>query len=52
MQWRQSILGENVRGIAVQNLLPYLFVLIVVLLIPFWGVRMIKKGRPDAGKPR
>ncbi|MEW6093579.1 MAG: peptidase MA family metallohydrolase [Chloroflexota bacterium] len=38
VQWRQSILGENVAGLALQNLLPYLVILVIIFTIPLWGI--------------
>ncbi len=38
LQWRQSILGENVAGLALQNLLPYLIILAIIFAIPLWGI--------------
>lgn len=43
--WRQASLGENVTGVAFQNLLPYVVVLILILIIPAWrlGLDLQKK---------
>jgi hypothetical protein len=38
VQWRQSFLGENVAGVAFQNLLPYLIILAIIFVIPLWGI--------------
>jgi len=42
-QWRQEALGENVGGLAFQNLLPYLVVLVVILTFPAWGLWAARK---------
>jgi hypothetical protein len=53
-QWRQAALGENVGGIAFRNLLPYLFVLAVILAFPAWGFRSARKRKTshDASQSR
>jgi hypothetical protein len=37
-RWRESVLGQNVAGVALRNLAPYLVVMALALLIPLWGV--------------
>jgi hypothetical protein len=45
-RWRESVLGQNLAGAALRNLLPYLMVLGLVLLIPLVGaVRMVAERR-------
>jgi hypothetical protein len=53
-QWRQAALGENVGGIAFRNLLPYLFVLAVILAFPAWGFWAARKrsSSHDASQSR
>jgi hypothetical protein len=53
LQWRQSALGEKVAGLAFQNLLPYLFFLALMLIIPAWrlGLNQKKKEQNDNAKP-
>lgn len=45
IHWRQASLGEDVTGVAFQNLLPYVVVLILILIIPVWrlGLSLQKK---------
>ena len=42
-QWRQEALGENVGGLALRNLLPYLVVLVGILAFPAWGFWVARK---------
>jgi hypothetical protein len=42
-EWRQQALGENVGGLALHNLLPYLVVLAVILTFPAWGLWASRK---------
>lgn len=37
LDWRRSVLGQNAFGTAFQNMLPYLFLLCLVLLVPLLG---------------
>jgi len=53
LQWRQSGLGEQVTGLAFQNLLPYLIFLALMLVIPAWRLGLNqKKKEPHDSKPR
>ncbi|MGB8212609.1 MAG: peptidase MA family metallohydrolase [Anaerolineales bacterium] len=38
LQWRQAALGEKVAGLAFQNLLPFLVLLVFMLIIPLWRI--------------
>lgn len=42
LHWQQVVLGEDVPRVALQNLLPYLAVLALVLVIPAWRIRRKK----------
>jgi hypothetical protein len=45
-RWREKVLGQNVAGVAVRNLVPYLIVIFLALVIPFWGIaRMLWEKR-------
>lgn len=35
--WRETELGQNVVGVAVRNVSPYLVMMALVLLVPIWG---------------
>jgi hypothetical protein len=43
--WRESVLGQNVAGVAARNLSPYLVLMILVLLVPIWGAIDILRAR-------
>jgi hypothetical protein len=50
MRWRETVLGQNVAGIAVQNLLPYLIILGLTLIVPIWGaIGIIVARRKNVG---
>ncbi len=40
--WQQAVLGQDVVGVAVENLLPYLVLLALVLIIPLWRMQAKK----------
>lgn len=45
-RWRETVLGQNVGGVAVRNLLPFLLLLLLVIVVPMWGaVDMMRKRR-------
>jgi hypothetical protein len=35
--WRETKLGQNVAAVAIRNVSPYLVLMALVLLVPFWG---------------
>ncbi len=37
-RWRESVLGQNVAGVALRDLAPYLLMMGLALFIPLWGV--------------
>ena len=41
--WRQATLGEKAAGMAIQNFLPYLLLLGLMLVIPAWRLLGLKK---------
>jgi len=44
LRWRESVLGENAWGVALQNMIPYLIMLCMVLVIPlFIGFNAMRK---------
>jgi hypothetical protein len=50
-RWRESALGQNVVGVAIRNLLPYLVMLGFVLIVPLWSAIASARGRRrNAGK--
>ncbi|HAX70697.1 MAG TPA: hypothetical protein DCY14_13875 [Anaerolineae bacterium] len=36
-RWRETVLGQNVGGVAMRNLLPFILLLLLVLVVPLWG---------------
>jgi hypothetical protein len=48
-RWRQAELGGQVGGVAFQNLLPYLFVMLIILAVPVWGIREAAKQKTRKG---
>jgi hypothetical protein len=47
-RWRESVLGQNLAGVAARNLSPFILLMILVLLVPIWGaidVWMLRKKR-------
>lgn len=35
--WRENVLGQNVTGVAMRNLLPFIMLMGLVLFVPIWG---------------
>jgi hypothetical protein len=49
-RWRESVLGQNVVGVATRNLLPYFVMLGFVLVVPLWtALASVRERRRDAG---
>ncbi len=45
-RWRESVLGQNVGGVAARNLAPFVLLLALVLLVPLWGaIDMVRERR-------
>ncbi|MGC8857053.1 MAG: peptidase MA family metallohydrolase [Anaerolineae bacterium] len=50
VRWREAVLGQNVGGVALRNLTPYLFILVVILIVPVWSaVGVLRKRRQKDG---
>lgn len=50
-RWRESALGQNVNGVALSNMLPYIILLALVLIVPVWGaLAVIIERKKNAGK--
>ncbi len=44
--WRETVLGQNVVGVAVRNLSPYVVIMALLLLVPLWGaIDMLRERR-------
>jgi hypothetical protein len=52
LQWQQSVLGTNVNGLALANLLPYLALLGIVLLIPVWRLGLNWKEKEQGARSK
>lgn len=37
-RWRENVLGQNVAGVAMRNLAPYVAIMALVLIVPLWGM--------------
>lgn len=49
VRWRESVLGQNVTGVAFRNLSPYLLLMALVLVVPMWGaIDMLRQRRKRA----
>ncbi|MBI3166049.1 MAG: hypothetical protein IT309_06060 [Anaerolineales bacterium] len=52
-RWRETALGMNRGGVAFRNLLPFLFLIFIVLVVPIWGaIDLVRQRRKNALKPR
>lgn len=48
-RWRESVLGQNVIGVAVRNLMPFFLLLALVLIVPLWGAIDVLRQRRKYG---
>jgi hypothetical protein len=48
--WRETVLGQNVFGVAIRNLSPYVAVMVLILLVPLWGAIDILRARIKRGR--
>ncbi len=48
-RWRESVLGQNVTGVAVRNLMPFFLLLALVLIVPLWGAIDVLRQRRKYG---
>ncbi len=52
-RWRESVLGQNAAGVAARNLLPFFFLLMLVLVVPIWGaIDMLLQRRKRAAQSK
>jgi hypothetical protein len=48
-RWRESVLGQNVAGVAARNLTPFILLMALVLVVPIWGaIDMLRQRRKRA----
>ena len=54
LRWRRATFGENLSSAALQNLLPYLAILLIILIIPTWRLwtKPQKKEEHATDKPK
>jgi len=51
--WRESVLGQNVIGVALRNLAPFILLMGLVLMVPVWGaLTMLRQRRKNAAQPQ
>jgi hypothetical protein len=43
--WRETVLGQNVFGVAIRNLSPYVTIMALILLVPLWGAIDMLRAR-------
>jgi hypothetical protein len=48
-RWRETVLGQNVAGVALRNLLPFLLLMLLVLVVPLWGTIDMLRQRSKLG---
>lgn len=52
-RWRENVLGQNVLGAAVKNLLPFFLLIVLVLLVPIWGaIDLLRQRRKRGNRPQ
>lgn len=50
IRWRETVLGQNVAGVAARNLLPFLLLMALVLVVPLWSAIDLLRQRRKNGK--
>lgn len=52
-RWRETVLKQNVSGVALRNLAPFLLLLGLVLIVPLWGaIDLLRQRRKRAAQPK
>jgi Peptidase MA superfamily len=49
VRWRENVLGQNVTGVAIRNLSPFVLLLALVLMVPLWGAIDLLRQRRKRG---
>lgn len=50
-RWRESVLGQNITGVAARNLSPFILLMALVLVVPLWGaIDILRQRRKRRGK--
>jgi len=47
LRWQQQVLGKDEAGIALENMLPYLAILIAILMVPAWYIFTTLRSRRE-----
>lgn len=50
IRWRETVLGQNIAGVAARNLLPFLLLMALVLVVPLWSAIDLLRQRRKDGK--
>jgi len=51
VRWRENVLGQNITGVAMRNLIPFVLLMALVLVVPLWGaIDMLRQRRKRAAK--
>ena len=48
-RWRESVLGQNITGVAARNLSPFVLLMALVLVVPIWGAIDLLRQRRKRG---
>jgi hypothetical protein len=51
LRWRETVLGQNMFGAALRNLLPFLTLMLLVLIAPLWGALDLLRQRRKYANP-
>jgi len=52
-RWRESVLGQNVNGVAARNLSPFILLMLLVLVVPLWGaIDLLRQRRKRANQSK
>ena len=51
LDWRESVLGQNVLGVTLRNMSPYLVLLCLVLFIPLFGILSTLREKGNSHGP-
>ena len=52
LRWRETVLGQNVGGVAIRNLLPFLLLMLLVLIVPLWSAMDVIRQRRKNGNEK
>ncbi|MBL8062403.1 MAG: hypothetical protein JNK32_05250 [Anaerolineales bacterium] len=52
-RWRETVLKQNVAGVALRNLSPFILLLALVLIVPLWGaIDLMRQRRKRAAQSK